>query len=118
MIDPRGPYRIGAFFIAISAILHILAFLVGGFSSAVLMLIPIGVIYLGLAYGLLSGWRWMAYLTFLIALIGSIVAFGSSMGSGAIPSWWWLLIVAADLGAAFCLFTVLWRNRPERIATS
>ena len=33
MIDFRGPYRLGAFFIAISAILHILAIYDGGVSS-------------------------------------------------------------------------------------
>ncbi len=114
MIDPRGPYRIGAFFIAISAILHMLAFLVGGFASAALMLIPIGLMYLGFAYGLASGWRWMAYLTFIIALIGSLLAFGSSMGSGPIPAWWWLLIVIADVGAVLGLLPALWRARPAQ----
>jgi len=60
----------------------------------------------------------MAYLTFIIALIGSIIAYGSSMGIGPIPSWWWLLIVAADLGAALGLFMALWHNRPDQTATS
>ena len=118
MIDFRGPYRLGAFFIAISAILHILAIFVGGVSSFTLGLVVIGIVYLGFAYGLLSGWRWMAYLTFLIALIGSIVAFGSSFGAGPVPGWWWTLIVIADVGAVITLFAALWRGAPEKALKS
>lgn len=113
MIDIRGPYRIGAIFIAISAVQHVLAFVVAGFSAIAMQLIPVGIVYLILAYGLLRGWRWMAYITFVVALIGSIVALGSVWSIGPVPGWWWALIVIADVAAVLGLFAALWRPAPS-----
>ena len=112
MMNVRGPYRIGAIFFLISGLLHVLAFLVGGFSSDATRLIPIGVIYGLIAFGLFQGWRWLAYAAFLIALIGSIAALAFSLGTGAVPTWWWIAILIADVLAAIGLFGALWRARP------
>ena len=55
MVDAKGPFRTGALFIALSGLVHILALLVSGFASEALVLVPVGIVYLGLAYGLLQG---------------------------------------------------------------
>lgn len=111
-MNVRGPYRIGAAFFLLSGALHVFAFLVGGFSAEATRLIPIGIVYGLIAIGLFQGWRWLAYVAFLIALIGSIAALFSGMGMGTIPTWWWMAILLADVLAALGLFAALWRDRP------
>ena len=103
-------YRIAAFFMLVSAVLHMFAFTVGGLSTAALMLIPIGVIYLLIAAGLNRGKRWLAWITFFVAGIGGSIALGLSFGAGPVPSWWYLGITAADWIAAIALFGALWRS--------
>lgn len=110
MIDVNGPYRIGAIFFLVSAVLHILAFLAGGFTAEALRLIPIGIVYVGIAYLLFSGSRLMAYIAFVVALVGGIIALFFSFNVIGIPGWWWNLITIADWIAAGGLFMALWRS--------
>jgi len=42
MTDVKGPYRVGAFFILMSAVFHVLAPIWGGFSGFAGMLVPLG----------------------------------------------------------------------------
>lgn len=114
MINPKGPYRVGGLFLLISAALHILAFLVGGFTPDALVLIPIGIIYALAAVGLFRDWRWLAYVCFIVMLLGGIIALGSSLGTSPVPFWWWWLIVAADWAGAAALFAALWNPRPAK----
>lgn len=109
----NGPYRFGTAFILISAALHIFAFVVGGFAPEALVLIPIGLVYVVLAYGLSRGWRWLAYIAFLLMMIGGTFALAQLWTPSPVPQWWTLAIIAADWLAALALFVALWR--PARV---
>ena len=111
-MDVRGPYRVGAFFLLISAALHILAPLVGGFSSPVPIFVGVGLVYVVIALGRYRGWRWLAYIAFLVMMIGGIIALSALWSPSAIPSWWTVLIIAADWLGAAALFAALWRAAP------
>ena len=112
MTDVKGPYRVGAFFILMSAVFHVLAPIWGGFSGFAGMLVPVGLFYVVLAFGLYQGWRWLAYVAFLLMLFGTIAAISGIFSSAPIPSWWMMAIAAADVFAVFGLFAALWRERP------
>lgn len=114
----NGPYRLGALFIAISAALHVFAFIVGGFSADALRLTPVGLVYALLAFGLTRGWRWLAYVAFIAMMIGGTVALGSLWAPSPVPQWWTLAIIAADWLAAAALFAALWRPARKTHATS
>lgn len=112
MIDAKGPFRIGALFVGLSGIVHILAMLVSGFASDALVLAPVGLLYLAFAYGLLQGWRWLAYLVFVLMMIGSLAALSSAWSTPGVPTWIYLTIFVLDWLTVFSLFGALWRARP------
>jgi hypothetical protein len=112
MIDAKGPYRIGALFVALSGIVHILGVLVSGFASGSQVLLPGGILYLGFAYGLLQGWRSLAYLVFVVMMAGSVVALTSAWSTPGVPTWIFLSIFVLDWLTVFALFGALWKARP------
>ncbi len=113
MIDVQGPYRIGALFVLVSALLHFLAPVLGGFDVRALSLMPVGALYLVVVYGLLRGWRWLAYLAFLGLFVGGIMAMAYVWTPHPVPSWMFIAIIAADWCAALALFAALWRSAPS-----
>lgn len=112
MTDARGPYRGGALFVGVSGVLHFVAPLVTGFASETLFLIPAGVLYLAISYALLRGSRLMAYIAFLLMMIGSCIAIASIWTPPAAFGWVMAGIAVADWLAAIALFVALWRNKP------
>lgn len=106
-------YRLAAVFVLISAALHFFAFTVGGLSTAALVLIPFGVVYLLIAAGLNRGKRWLAWLSFFVMGIGGSIALGLSYGNGPVPDWWYLAITLTDWAAALWLFVALWQSAPS-----
>ncbi|MEM6595161.1 MAG: hypothetical protein AAF672_10240 [Pseudomonadota bacterium] len=111
MIDARGPYRGGALFVGVSGLLHFVAPLVAGFAADTLFLIPVGALYLLIAYVLLRGWRLMAYVAFLLMMLGSCFAIASIWTPPAAFGWAMAGIAVADWLAAVALFVALWRNK-------
>jgi predicted membrane channel-forming protein YqfA (hemolysin III family) len=112
MVDAKGPFRVGALFVALSAIVHLIAPFVSRFDSLSLALLPAGLIYLAFAYGLLQGWRWLAYLVFIVMMVGGIASLGMAWSSDPIPTWVFLSFVVLDWLAVFALFGALWRSKP------
>jgi len=108
----NGPYRLGAALIAVSAALHVFAFLFGGFSADALRLIPVGFVYALLAYGLTRGWRWLAYVGFIAMMVGGTLALGSLWTPSPVPQGWTIAIIGVDWLAALALFAALWRPAP------
>ena len=108
MPETNKPFASARFFLLISAVLHLFAFVLGGFTSDALMLIPFGILYILCAAGLARGWRWLAYITFFLVSIFGIVAFAQIWGDSAVPRWWYMAIVAADWVCAAALFAGLW----------
>lgn len=108
-----GPFRWAALFLTISALLHLAAPIIGGFSGQGPMLAVIGLIYLGFVVGLAMGMRWLAYIVFLAVFIGLSGAVGNLNGSGAIPGWLFMGITLANVLTLAALFVGLWRPAPQ-----
>ncbi|NRB01642.1 MAG: hypothetical protein HRU30_00090 [Rhodobacteraceae bacterium] len=115
MLNSSSPYRFGAMFVTLSAVLHLISPIFGGFSQDALMLFAAGVVYAVIARGLMGDRRWLAYLTFLILMIGSVVALTYAWSLGPVPSWIYVGIIFADWGGVLALFVALWR-KPVAVA--
>ena len=115
MTQTKGAMRWAANFVALSAALHVIALLVSSFSSEALRLLPFGIVYAGFAYGLLQGWRWLAYIVFIVLLIGSSLAIGNVWAFGDVPGWIYIGIAAANLASVVALFATLWRTPQKSI---
>ena len=101
--------------IGISAIFHLVAPFVSGFSSESLILLPVFVLYALLAWFVWRGKRWAAWLSFFFMLFGGIAGMTGFMSPDTMPVWVSLGIWGADWLAAICLFIVLWRDRPALV---
>ena len=94
--------------VAISALLHLFAFVPDGVTASSAAMLLIGIIYLLLAMGLRRNLRWVAWLTFLVMTFGAVAAYMVSGGS-ALHNAWFLAIALIDCVAAMVLFVCLWR---------
>jgi len=110
MRTTSAPMRSAGLFLALSGVLHLVAPVFAGFAPGSLVLLAIGVIYLLLAAGINRGWRGLAYIVFVVLLVGANVAF-AMVGGGLLPDYLWYAIIAADLVALVSLFVALWRGR-------
>lgn len=106
----QGTYNAAGLFFIISGLLHLPLFLWAGTSPFAIQMAITGLIWIMIGFGL----RWriplLPYLAFLLMLVGLVYVF-VVLGFGPVPSWWWLLIGAADLLAALCLFRLIWAKR-------
>jgi len=112
MTKSQGAMRWGANFVALSAGLHFLALFVSGFSTQAVQLLPFAIVYAGFAYGLLQGWRWLAYIVFITLLIGTSLAIVGIWALGAVPGWIYASIAVANLISVAALFVALWQAPP------
>ena len=104
-------FSTAAFLMLINALLHLLAFVPGGFSASAWQLMPVGPLYLALAYGLWRQWRWVLFVQLIIACLGAAAAF-LLWPSSALPNTWMLAIIIIDvLVAILCLMIMLPRRR-------
>ncbi|MGX9355760.1 hypothetical protein ACS3SW_11575 [Roseobacteraceae bacterium S113] len=108
-----GPFRTGSLALVISAVLHFLAPFTGGFNGQTLALVCVGAVYVALAYGLARGWRWLAYISFLVLFAGMIGAIASIWG-GPAPGWLFAAMVVVNFGGIVALFVALWSAPQER----
>lgn len=115
MAKAKGAMRWAANFVGLSAFLHLLALVVGGFSAEALQLLPFAIIYGGFAYGLLQGWRWLAYIAFITLLLGTSLAIVGIWALGDVPGWLYAGIAVANLLSVTALLIALW-NAPKAAA--
>ncbi len=108
----EGPFRTAILFVALSAILHLLAPFVSGFDRDGVMLAMALPLSLLMIWGLAQNWRWFAYLCFLITGIGGIVALSFIWSTNPVPAWIYIGILATNWFAAAVLFVALWRAPP------
>ena len=110
MTRSTGALRWGANFVALSAGLHLFSLIVGGLSAETFSLALTGRVYAGFAYGLLMGWRWLAYVVFIVLLVGISLAASNIWAFGTVPGWLFAAIAVANLLAAATLFGALWKT--------
>lgn len=115
MTQTKGAMRWAANFVALSAALHVLALLVSGFSREALPLLPFGVVYAGFAYGLMQGWRWLAYIVFIVLFIGTSLAISRVWAVGDVPGWIYIGIAIANSASVAALLAALWRTPQKTI---
>lgn len=107
-------YLSAAVFLLVSGVLHLGVTLLGGFSTFGLLLALVAPFYGLIALGLLRNWRWLAWLAFVLLLIGSVGAFTETAGPITGPAWIYWVILLANLGALVTLFTILWRPARQK----
>lgn len=105
-------FRFAAAFAGVSGALHVIAPVVSGFASEALMLVPFGLVSLGLAYGLFMGWRWLAWLAFFWFFVGVVMSLTFIWSPGPVTGWLYVAIFAANGLAVVGLFFALWRSPP------
>lgn len=103
-------YHAAAILLFLSAALHLPVLALAPQSYAPQAFVAT-VLWAAFGFGLLHGFRWVAYLAFLGMLAGLVFALGAAMSAfGLISVLCWLIFVV-DLVAALALFGLLW-SRP------
>ncbi|MEL6582608.1 MAG: hypothetical protein AAFQ36_02140 [Pseudomonadota bacterium] len=98
------------YLILLSAALHVVGVVLGSFAPSTWVLLLPAALYAVVYFGLARGWRWLAWLTFFMMLIGAAGALAEALTAVAVPAWVFWAIMATDLSAAVVLFGVLWRS--------
>lgn len=96
----------------LSAALHVVGLVAGGWASDALGLVVGAAIWLVLGAGLMRDLRWVAYVTFLFAIFGAIYSLSAAVSAapGLVQTIWWG-ITAADALVVLSLFGALWSHR-------
>ncbi len=110
MLKFQGPYRLAALCVLASAVLLLVAPVLGGFSRSGFGSVPFGLLFLSVFYGLSQGWRWLAYLAFFLCMIAAILALSNAWTLNALPSWWYVTIAVLFALGILTLFIALWRS--------
>ncbi|MCG6901338.1 MAG: hypothetical protein LJE68_01530 [Rhodobacter sp.] len=100
--------RIAAYLLMLAGALHVVAFVMGGFTYGRMGLAPVGLLFFVMAFGLLRGWRWLAYVTYLGVGIGASFAIKAALNPTEVANWWFYLIIAVDIAVVVVLFGFLW----------
>ena len=109
MLSFSGPYRGPSALMFVSAVLHLAAMMASSGSTVAAMVVGM-IVYAVVGIGLLRGWRWFAYVGFLAALIGGIVAMATAAQGTTLESTILWGIVIVDWLAAVWLLVQLWRS--------
>lgn len=95
--------------------LHAVAAVIAGVMAAGLAAVLPTVAAMIVAAGLVRGWRWLAWL----AMLGAIVAIGAVLGrvgAGPVPDILHYLLLAAYAVFVVLTFAALWQGRDARVA--
>ena len=113
MAYATNPYATAAMPAFISAAIHVLVLPFAPGAETMNMIVGT-VIWVALGYGLMNGSRLVAYLAFLMGLIGGVYALSAMLAYGGIASILFGLMWIADWAVAFFLFMPLWRSAPAK----
>lgn len=112
MIQTRPPFRLPMLALGVSALLHLSAPFFSGFHADGVVLVPVGLVLMMLAFGLSKSWRRLGYLAFLAALVATIRAYVTISPDGPVPAWLLWSVIGTNLITAAALFRILWSDRP------
>lgn len=100
--------RQGGCFLLASSGLHVIGWVLSGFSAqGLFLLFPAG-LYVLLFAGLARSMMWVAWIAFFCMVIGAAGTFAELYRASAVPAWVLWGIVVADLIAAVLLFAAIW----------
>jgi len=102
-------YKFAALSLAASAVVHVVAVILGQYAADVVTLAPIAVVYLVLAVLLFRRLRVAAWLTFLLLLVGTIYVL-SGLNVGSAPNTLYFAMAGLNALTLLVLFVVLWRH--------
>lgn len=106
--SPMGWAACAAF---VSALLFLAIFLIAGMSMASINLLGFALVWGLMGAGLMQGWRWLAYLGFLLGLGGLVAAYMWLGGKPPIVGLLYAAISVANAIMAACLFIAIWRPK-------
>ncbi len=104
----KSPFRVAALFLLLSAVLHLVVIAVSGGGFLMPMIVG-AIMWFVIGAGLQRGLRWLAYVAFLLAMIGGVYAMGVGMGQTGLTQMALFGIMGADWIAAVLLFGALWK---------
>ena len=105
-----------AYLLMAAGFMHVVAFVLGGFSYGGQGLAPDGVLFIVVGYLLQREWRWLAYLTYIGVGIGVSFVIRDVFVAHSVPTWWTQSILVADAAVVVLLFLVLWK-KPQNVNT-
>lgn len=105
--------RLTGYLLMLGGALRVTAFALSGFSHEGPGLAPVGLVFIAMGFGLLRGWRWLAYLTYLVVGIGVSFVIRGFFWTPVVPGYWLALIIAVDIAVVLSLLVHLWKN-PRR----
>lgn len=103
-----SPFRMAALVLLVSALLHLVVIAVSG-GAFLMPMIGGAIMWFVIGAGLQRGMRWLAYIAFLLAMIGGVYVMGTGMGQTGLTQMALFGVMAADWIAVVLLFGTLWK---------
>ena len=114
MNQSNGVFNLAAAAALINGLLHIAGAAIAGIESTLMPIILFGVLWLLCAVGLKANKRIIAYLAFVLAIIGGLIAYSQLGPNSALTQWLVLSMALLDLLIAVLLFVVIWRRPADK----
>ena len=104
-------FSTAAVLLVVNALLHLLAFVPGGFKLGSLQFLLAGLLYLALAFGLWQQWRWVLVVQLIVGCLGGALIM-LLWPASILPNAWILSIIILDgFVAILCLMILLPQRR-------
>lgn len=108
----RRNYDFAGLFVMLSGLLYIPVFLLDSWNTQTKFFVVFGIVTLLLGLALRGRYRWLAYIVYVVMLVGMLITL-ISMGTSPVGLWWWALIMLLQALAVFKLFGILWAPKGE-----
>lgn len=108
----RRNYDFAGLFVMLSGLLYIPVFLLDSWNGQTKFFMIFGVIVLLMGLILRGRYRWLAYVAYMMSLVGMLVTL-VAMGTSPVGIWWWAIIMILQFLAVFKLFGIIWAPKGE-----
>lgn len=108
----RRNYDIAGAFVMLSGLLYMPVFLLESWNGRTKAFLILGLVFLILGLVLRKRHRWLAYIVYVLTLIGMLITF-IAMGTSEIGAWWWAIIMILQVLGVYHLFRLLWAPKTE-----
>ena len=114
MSQSKGLFNLAAVAALTNGLMHIAGAAIAGFETTVMPIILFGILWLLCAVGLKTQKRMIAYVAFLLAIIGGLFVYTQLGPNSALTPWLVIAMALLDLLIALLLFVVIWRQPAEK----